>query len=120
MYGVNHFSKKRNDHEMSWIREVEERLHWANVINIISINPAGMKAVNDLNDAIAFGAFTLSRTQEEAITTAVPVQNVRRFVSRRPACYVPSDRECGWCDVISDDCSEHIAPEVASSISAPP
>ena len=24
---------------MPWIREAEERLHWANVINIMSINP---------------------------------------------------------------------------------
>ena len=58
---------------MSWIREAEERLHWANVINVMSINPAAMKAVNDLNNAITFGASALTRTQEEAIATAVSV-----------------------------------------------
>ena len=64
---------------MSWIREAEERLHWANVINVMSINPKAMKAVNDLNNAITFGASALSRTQEEAIATAVSVQNECRF-----------------------------------------
>ena len=64
---------------MSWIREVEERLHWANVINVMSINPAAMKAVNDMNNAITFGSSALSRTQEEAIATAVSVQNECRF-----------------------------------------
>ena len=64
---------------MSWIREAEERLHWANVINVMSINPAAMKAVNDLNNAITFGASALTRTQEEAIATAVSVQNECRF-----------------------------------------
>jgi alkylhydroperoxidase family enzyme len=64
---------------MSWIREAEERLHWANVINVMSINPAAMKAVNDLNNAITFGASALTRTQEEAIATAVSAQNECRF-----------------------------------------
>ena len=64
---------------MSWIRESEERLHWANVINVMSINPKAMKAVNDMNNAITFGASALSRTQEEAIATAVSVQNECRF-----------------------------------------
>ena len=64
---------------MSWIREAEERLHWANVINVMSINPAAMKAVNDMNNAITFGASALTRTQEEAIATAVSAQNECRF-----------------------------------------
>ncbi len=64
---------------MSWIREAEERLHWANVINVMSINPSAMKAVNDLNNAITFGASALTRTQEEAIATAVSAQNECRF-----------------------------------------
>ena len=64
---------------MSWIREADERLHWANVINVMSINPAAMKAVNDMNNAITFGASALTRTQEEAIATAVSVQNECRF-----------------------------------------
>lgn len=64
---------------MSWIREAEERLHWANVINVMSINPRAMNAVNDMNNAITFGSSALSRTQEEAIATAVSVQNECRF-----------------------------------------
>ena len=70
------FSK---DLTLSWIREAEERLHWANVINVMSINPKAMKAVNDMNNAITFGSSALSRTQEEAIATAVSVQNECRF-----------------------------------------
>ena len=54
-------------------------MHWANVINVMSINPAAMKAVNDMNSAITFGASALTRTQEEAIATAVSVQNECRF-----------------------------------------
>lgn len=40
---------------MAWIRE-EEGLNLANVIKVMSINPGAMKAVNDLNSAITFGA----------------------------------------------------------------
>ena len=64
---------------MSWIREADERLHSANVINVMSINPNAMQAVNDLNNAITFGSSALTRTQEEAIATAVSVQNQCRF-----------------------------------------
>ncbi len=64
---------------MSWIRESDERLHWANVINVMSINPAAMQAVSDMNNAITFGASALTRTQEEAIATAVSAQNECRF-----------------------------------------
>ena len=62
---------------MSWIGE--EKLHSANVINVMSINPAAMQAVNDLSNAITFGASALTRTQEESIATAVSVQNECRF-----------------------------------------
>ena len=64
---------------MSWIREADEPLHSANVINVMSVNPSAMKAVNDLNNAITFGSSALTRTQEEAIATAVSVQNQCRF-----------------------------------------
>ena len=64
---------------MSWIREADEPLHSANVINVMSVNPSAMKAVNDLNNAITFGSSALTRTQEEAIATAVSVQNECRF-----------------------------------------
>ena len=62
---------------MAWIRE--ENLHWANVVNVMAINPAAMRAVDDLNKAVTFGASALTRTQEEAIATAVSVQNECRF-----------------------------------------
>ena len=64
---------------MSWIREADEPLHSANVINVMSINPSALKAVNGLNNAITFGSSALTRTQEEAIATAVSVQNQCRF-----------------------------------------
>ena len=64
---------------MSWIREADEPLHSANVINVMSINPSALKAVNDLNNSITFGSSALTRTQEEAIATAVSVQNQCRF-----------------------------------------
>ena len=64
---------------MSWIREADEPLHSANVINVMSINPSALKAVNDLNNAITFGSSALTRAQEEAIATAVSVQNQCRF-----------------------------------------
>ena len=64
---------------MSWIREAEERLAKENVINVMSINPAAMEAVRDFNMAITFGASALTRSQEEAIATAVSVQNECRF-----------------------------------------
>ena len=64
---------------MSWIREADEPLHSANVINVMSINPSALKAVNDLNNAITFGSSALTRAQEEAIATAVSVQNECRF-----------------------------------------
>ena len=64
---------------MSWIREADEPLHSANVINVMSVNPSAMKAVNDLNNSITFGSSALTRTQEEAIATAVSVQNQCRF-----------------------------------------
>ena len=64
---------------MSWIREADEPLHSANVINVMSVNPSALKAVNDLNNSITFGSSALTRTQEEAIATAVSVQNQCRF-----------------------------------------
>ena len=64
---------------MSWIREAEERLHPANVINAMSINPSAMKAVSNLNGAITFGSSALTRTQEEAIAAVVSVQNECRY-----------------------------------------
>ena len=36
---------------------------------------------------------------------------MRRIVARKPARHVPSERECGWCEISSEDCSERIEPE---------
>ena len=38
---------------------------------------------------------------------------MRRIVARKPARHVPSERECGWCEISSEYCSERIEPEVA-------
>ena len=38
---------------------------------------------------------------------------MRRIVSREPTLHVPSEREYGWCEISSEDCSERIEPEVA-------
>ncbi|MCY4652344.1 MAG: hypothetical protein OXC95_04180 [Dehalococcoidia bacterium] len=38
---------------------------------------------------------------------------MRRIVSRKPDRHVPSERECGWCEVSSEDCSERIEPGMA-------
>jgi len=62
---------------MSWIRE--EDINASNVIKVMSINPAAMQAVVDMNGAITFGASALTRVQEEAIATTVSVINRCRF-----------------------------------------
>ncbi len=59
---------------MSWIRE-EINQDLANFAKAMSINPTAMQAVNQLGDAVSFGASTLSRVQEEAIATTVSVIN---------------------------------------------
>ncbi len=62
---------------MAWIRE--EDIRHANIIKVMSIDPAAMQAVLDLNSAITFGGSTLTRLQEEAIATSVSVVNRCRF-----------------------------------------
>ena len=54
------------------------------------------------------GADAITEEFKESVTTFM-----RRIVSRKPARHVPSERECGWCEVSSEDCSERIEPEVA-------
>jgi len=51
---------------MAWIRE--EKLHWANVINVMSINPAAMKAVNDMNNAVTFSGRRRSRARRKRLS----------------------------------------------------
>ena len=38
---------------------------------------------------------------------------MRQIVAREPALHVPSERDCGWCEVSLEDCLERIEPEVA-------
>ena len=63
---------------MSWIRE-EINKDLPNFINAMSINPTAMQAINQLGDAVSFGASTLTRVQEEAIATSVSVINKCRY-----------------------------------------
>lgn len=68
---------------MSWIRETEtdslpeDLRSWAgaNVIHVLSINPAALRAVVEMHRGITFGASSLSRVEEEAIATAVSAVN---------------------------------------------
>ena len=62
---------------MSWIRE--EDVPVGNIIKVMSINPGMMDAVRNLNQAITFGASSLTRVQEEAISTTVAVANKCRY-----------------------------------------
>ena len=63
---------------MSWIREVEG-VSLPLVIKVMSINPKAMEAVENLNQAVTFGASALTRVQEEAIATVVSVVNKCRY-----------------------------------------
>ena len=63
---------------MSWIRE-EIIKDLPNITRALSINPAAMQAVNQLGDAVSFGASALTRVQEEAIATTVSVINKCRY-----------------------------------------
>ena len=63
---------------VSWIRE-ENNEDLANFVRAMSINPTAMQAINQLGDAVSFGASTLTRVQEEAIATTVSVINKCRY-----------------------------------------
>ena len=63
---------------MSWIRE-ESNNELANFVKAMSINPTAVQAINQLGDAVSFGASTLTRAQEEAIATTVSVINRCRY-----------------------------------------
>ena len=62
---------------MPWIREEDVKL--GNVIKIMSIIPAAMEAVQDMNRAIRFDGSALTRVQGEAIATVVSVTNKCRY-----------------------------------------
>lgn len=63
---------------MSWIRE-EINKDLPNFARAMSINPTALQAVDQLGDAVSFGASTLTRVQEEAIATTVSVINKCRY-----------------------------------------
>jgi alkylhydroperoxidase family enzyme len=62
---------------MPWIRT--EDVGKGAVIEVMSILPGAMDAVANMNMAITFGGSTLTRVQEEAISTAVATINRCRY-----------------------------------------
>jgi len=62
-----------------WVATAQEALDMANIIKVMSINPAAMQAVERMSGAITFGSSALTRVQEEAIATTVSVENKCRF-----------------------------------------
>ncbi|MDE0720582.1 MAG: hypothetical protein OSB75_08495 [Dehalococcoidia bacterium] len=65
---------------MSWIeQDPEATKNLPPVISVMSINEQAMKAVQNLNANITFGASALTRVQEEAISTVVAVANRCRY-----------------------------------------
>jgi|TARA_B100001245_G_scaffold220235_1_gene190630 alkylhydroperoxidase family enzyme len=65
---------------MSWIeQDPEATKNLPPVISVMSINDQAMKAVQNLNANITFGASALTRVQEEAISTVVAAANRCRY-----------------------------------------
>jgi alkylhydroperoxidase family enzyme len=65
---------------MSWIeQDPEATKNLPPVISVMSINQQAMKAVQNLNANITFGASALTRVQEEAISTVVAAANRCRY-----------------------------------------
>ena len=65
---------------MSWIeQDPEATKNLPPVISVMSINEQAMKAVQNLNANITFGASALTRVQEEAISTVVAATNRCRY-----------------------------------------
>ena len=62
---------------MSWISEKD--LDIGPIIRSMSINEEAMKAVQQMNRAITFGASSLTRVQEESIATTVAAINECRY-----------------------------------------
>ena len=60
---------------MAWIRQEE----MGSITKVVSIIPAAMEAVQNMNRAITFGASALTRVQEECIATAVSAFNKCRY-----------------------------------------
>jgi alkylhydroperoxidase family enzyme len=65
---------------MSWIeQDPEATKNLPPVISVMSIYEQAMKAVQNLNPDITFGASALTRVQEEAISTVVAAANRCRY-----------------------------------------
>jgi alkylhydroperoxidase family enzyme len=65
---------------MSWIeQDPEATKNLPPVISVMSINEQAMKAVQNLNANITFGASALTRVQVEAISTVVATANRCRY-----------------------------------------
>ena len=65
---------------MSWIeQDPEATKNLPPVISVMSINEQAMKAVQNLNANITFGASALTRVQKEAIYTVVAAANRCRY-----------------------------------------
>jgi alkylhydroperoxidase family enzyme len=65
---------------MSWIeQDPESTKNLPPVISVMSINEQAMKAVQNLNANITFGASALTRVQEESISTVVAAANRCRY-----------------------------------------
>ena len=68
------------------------------------------------NGCVVYADGTVKQIKADAITDefkANLANFMRRIVSREPARHVPSERECGWCEVSSADCSERVERETA-------
>ena len=64
---------------------------------------------------VAYADGTEKRIAADAIADdfkAKVTSFMRRIVAQKPSRHVPSARECGWCEVSSDDCTERIEPDV--------
>ena len=65
---------------MSWIeQDPEATKNLPPVISVMSINEQAMKAVQNLNANITFGASALTRVQVAAISTVVATANRCRY-----------------------------------------
>ena len=63
---------------MSWIDEADLP-DLPDIFRALSLNSAGLNAVQELNESLAFGNSTLTRVQEEAVATVVSVANRCRY-----------------------------------------
>ncbi len=63
---------------MPWIKELDQP-DLPEIFRVLSLNSHGLDNIRHLNEGLAFGNSTLSRVQEEAISTVVSVANHCRY-----------------------------------------